>query len=331
MIDYREREKEMAEITIHPFAPGHYPAIARIHNSLNISWPEKPRTAEGWAQADKNRNPKSKWGRWVAKREGEVAGFGYFSQGLGDIQRGWAYITVEVHPAHQRRGVGAALYEQVVAGMQALEPGALRADAFTNLPQGFHFLQQRGFYEAFRETPVQLDVTTFDPTPYASLEPRLNKEGILIHTVRELAADPERDRKIYDLYFEVFDDLPQEEPKVVKPPFEEWCQWGLNDPTLLQDAYFIATRGEEYIGLRELYKDPDNNAILGGLLGVQRQFRKQGIGLAMQLRGILYACQNGIPLLKTCTSVQNAPMQALFNKLGYSRGPEWQQCQKNIR
>lgn len=58
--------------------------------------------------------------------------------------------------------------------------------------------------------------------------------------------------------------------------------------------------------------------------------RNRGIGLAMQLRGIAYAREHGYRLLKTCTAIQNAPMQALFNKLGYARDPEWQQCQKDI-
>ena len=107
-------------------------------------------------------------------------------------------------------------------------------------------------------------------------------------------------------------------------------QWGLNDPTILHDAYFIAVRGDEYVGLRELGKDPDGDVLLGGLLGVRRADRRQGIGLMMQLRGIAYAREHDYPELKTCTAIHNFPMQALFNKLGYARDPEWQQCQKDI-
>ena len=65
-------------------------------------------------------------------------------------------------------------------------------------------------------------------------------------------------------------------------------------------------------------------------LGVQRAYRRQGIGLAMQLRGIAYAREHDYPELKTCTAVHNFPMQALFDKLGYARDPEWLQCQKDI-
>jgi RimJ/RimL family protein N-acetyltransferase len=214
--------------------------------------------------------------------------------------------------------------------LQLFDPRVLRADAFTNLPHGFPFLQKRGFYEAFRETPVHLDIAGFDPSPYAGLEARLLDKGIVIKTLREMESDPDRDQKIYDLWWEATDDLPQEEPRIQKPDFDEWLQWGLNDPTILHDAYFIALRGDEYVGLRELGKDPDNDVLQGGLLGMRRAYRQQGIGLAMQLRGIAYAREHGYPQLKTCTAIQNYPMQALFNKLGYARDPEWLQCQKDI-
>lgn len=315
---------------IRHFTPNDYPAIANIHNRLNIVWPERPRTPEGWAEADRHRNPKCKFQRWVAVKDGHVAGFGSYGQSSFDYHPQRFYVNVEVSPGEQRQGIGAVLYDQIMAGLQPFDPRVLRANAFTNLPQGFSFLQKRGFYEAFRETPVHLDVTAFDPSPYANLEARLLSKGIVIKTLREMEPDPDRDRKIYDLYWEATEDLPQEEPRIEKQAFDEWVQWGLNDPTILHDAYFIALRGDEYVGLRELGKDPDSNVLLGGLLGVRRAYRQQGIGLAMQLRGIAYAKAHGYPQLKTCTAIQNVPMQALFNKLGYARDPEWQQCQKDI-
>lgn len=315
---------------IRAFAPEDYPAIVAIHNCLGIVWPERPRTPEAWAAADRNRNPKCKHRRWVALEDDVVVGFASYGQGLDSYHPQRFYVLVEVHPDYQRRGIGAALYAAVMDGLQAFDPRVLRADAFTNLPQGFPFLQKRGFYEAFRETPVQLDIAAFDPAPYAGLEGRLQAQGIVIKTLRELEADPDRDRKIYDLYWEAVEDVPQEESTIEKPDFNEWVKWGLNDPTILHEAYFVALEGDTYIGVRELGKDPDSDVLQGGLLGVRRSHRNRGIGLAMQLRGIAYARAHGYPVLKTCTGVMNAPMQALFNKLGYARAPEWLQCQKNI-
>ena len=318
-------------MNIRTFTPADYQAIIDIHNGLHIVWPERPRTPQAWAEVDQHRNSKSKHQRWVAVENGQVIGFASYDQDPWSYPPQSFYVNVEVSPMYQRRGIGTALYDQVMEGMQTFDPPALRADAFTNLPQGFSFLQKRGFYEAFRETPVQLDVNAFDPSPYAVLESKLKAEGIIIKTLRELASDPDRDLKVYNLYWEVNEDVPHEGDASEKPDFDEWLAWGLNDPSILHDAYFIAVRGDEYIGLRELGKYPDSDMLLGGLLGVRREYRNRGIGLAMQLRGIYYAKENHYPALKTCTAVQNHPMQALFNKLGYVRDPEWQQCQKDIR
>ncbi|MBL8096861.1 MAG: GNAT family N-acetyltransferase [Anaerolineales bacterium] len=315
---------------VRPFRHDDYPAIAALHCNLNIVWPERPRTAEGWAAADRNRNPKCLHSRWVAEQDGVVVGFSSYGQSSVDYHPQRFYVNVEVAPAWQRHGIGAALYDQVMTALLPYDPRVLRADAFSNLPAGFRFLAQRGFFEAFRETPVHLEIGAFDPAPYAGQEAALAKTGIVIKTLRDLESDRDRDRKLYELYWETVDDVPQEDTRIVPPPFDEWVTWGLNDPTILPDAYFIAVHGDTYIGLRELGRDPDNHVLQGGLLGVRRAYRGRGIGLAMQLRGIAYARAHGFPTLKTCTAVQNGPMQAMFNKLGYRRDPEWLQCQKNL-
>jgi mycothiol synthase len=315
---------------IRDFESEDYQAIVDVHNSLNIVWPEQPRTPEGWAKIDQNRNPKSQHQRWVAVDDGCVVGFASYMQSPWSYPPQSFYVNVEVQPDYQRRGIGSALYDQLMDEVVTFNPPALRADAFANLPQGFIFLQKRGFYEAFRETPVHLGVSAFDPSPYAGLEPKLKTEGIVIKTLRELKSDPDRDRKIYNLMCEVDKDLPHEGDEYREPAFDDWVGWGLNDPSVLQDAYFIAMRGDEYIGMRELGRYSDE-ALLGGLLGTRREYRNRGIGLAMQLRGIAYAKEHAYHFLKTCTAVQNIPMQSLFNKLGYARDPEWQQCQKDFK
>jgi GNAT superfamily N-acetyltransferase len=307
-----------------------YPAIVSIHTRLGIIWPERPTTPEAWAAADKSRNPKYKHQRWVAVVDGNVVAFADYRQIASNYQAPCFYVNVEVDPMYQRLGIGSALYDQVLTGLQAFSPQLLRADAFTNLPQGFPFLQKRGFFEAFRETPVHLNVADFDPTPYAGLEAKLEAQGICITTLQALQADPQRDRKIFELYWKAFEDVPQEEGFTEQPDFDEWIIWELNHPSNLHEAFFVAVQGERYVGLRELYKDPGSDVLQGGLLGVLRSHRKQGLGLALQLRGIAYARQHGYRQVKTCTSVTNAPMQALFDKLGYIRDPEWLQCQKNM-
>ena len=67
-------------MNIRHFAAGDYPAVVSIHDSLHIVWPERPRTPEAWAEADRNRNPKLRYRRLVAVKEGGVVGFGSYGQ-----------------------------------------------------------------------------------------------------------------------------------------------------------------------------------------------------------------------------------------------------------
>jgi mycothiol synthase len=317
-------------MNIRTFTPDDYQAIIDIHNSLHIVWPERPRTPQAWAEVDQHRSSKCKHQRWVAVENGHAVGFASYDQCPWSYPPQSFYVNVEVFPAHQHNGIGMALYDQVMEGLQTFNPPALRADAFANLPQGSSFLQKRGFYEAFRETPVQLDVNAFDPSPYAGLESKLKAEGIVIKTLRELESDPNRDRKVYDLYWETNEDVPHEGESSENPVFDDWLAWGLNDPSILQDAYLIAVHGDDYVGLRELGNYAGQEVLLGSLLGVRRDYRKRSIGLVMQLRNIAYAREHGYRLLKDCTAIQNVPMQTMFNRLGFTRDPEWQQCQKDI-
>lgn len=315
---------------IRAFDSSDYAALVQIHDSLGVVWPEQPPTADGWAEADRRRNPKCLWRRWVAEREGAVVGFGQYWQSSFDYHPNRFYVNVEVRPADQRQGIGNALFETVLAALEPLQPKVLRANAFMNLPAGYRFLVRHGFREVFRETPVHLDVQAFDPTPYADLEARLRRKGIEIKSLRELETDPGRDERLYQLYWETAADVPQEDTRIEPQAFDEWVRWSLNDPTLLPDAYSVAIHDGVYVGLRELGQDPGSDTVWGGLLGVRRAYRRQGIGLALQLRGIRYAQARGCARLKTCTAIQNIEMQALFNKLGYARDPEWQQCQKDL-
>ena len=130
----------MEKMNIRIFTADDYPAIVNIHNSLSIVWPERPRTPAGWVQADKNRNPKCKFQRWVAVKDEDVVGFGTYGQSSYDFHPQRFYINVEVSPNYQRLRIGTALYNQIMEGLQPFTPRVLRADTFTNLPQGFRFL-----------------------------------------------------------------------------------------------------------------------------------------------------------------------------------------------
>ena len=72
-------------------------------------------------------------------------------------------------------------------------PGARRLGPVNSLPG------TRGYTEAMRSWESRLAVADFDPAPFAEAEARTVASGIVIRTYAELAGDPERDRKLYEL------------------------------------------------------------------------------------------------------------------------------------
>jgi GNAT superfamily N-acetyltransferase len=312
------------------FTTKDYQSIINIHNSLNIVWPEFPQDPKTWVELDRNRNSQCKYQRWIAFDEDKPVGAAAYGQSLEDYPLHKFNIYVKVRPEYQHQGIGSALYDRMFVDLQQFEPKTLRADSFTNLPQGFSFLKNRGFYEAFRETPVHLDIDAFDSSRYSDLERRLMEQGIRIKTRCEMESDPGHNRKFYNLYWDLVEDVPQEEIHIERPDYTEWMVEVDNDPSRLDDAYYFAVHGDEYRGLCEFCAYPSSRTLLGGLMGVRQSERGKGIALAMQVRGNIYARDHGFTMVRSCTAVVNAPMQALFTQLGYVHDPEWLQCQKDI-
>ena len=314
------------ELVIRDFTADDYAPAATVHNTV---YPDKPRLAAAWAAEDRDRNPKCRAHRWVAERYGEIVGFAGYSQHLFDYEPGKFYVVLEVLPSNRNLGIGAALYNHVIEGLGAFRLSRLRADGFADHPEGVRFLQKRGFVEVFRERPLHLDVGGFDPLLHIGIEARLHDEGIEIKSLSELEHDPDRDRKLYELYWQATEDVPKEHP--IEPmPFEEWVEWTLRDPLVVHEGYFVAVCGEAYVGISEFAPSADDDALLSGLVGVRREHRNRGIARALQLRAIHYAATHGHPLIKTSTSVTNGPMLAVYGRLGFEPQPDWIQLEKTI-
>ena len=192
------------------FTEQDYPAIVGIRNSLNIVWPAASPDPEVWKHNDLNRSPKCNFQRWVAEEDGQVVAHASCDNRLDDYHPQKFYVNIEVLEACRMRGIGAALYDRLMETLEPFHPTVLRTDILQNQIQSYPFMQRRGFREVWRETPVQLAVAGYDLAPFAEIEESLNAEGIRITSMAQLRADPDRDRKLFDLYTRLSRDVPSE-------------------------------------------------------------------------------------------------------------------------
>ncbi|WP_245393705.1 GNAT family N-acetyltransferase [Allomeiothermus silvanus] len=169
-------------------------------------------------------------------------------------------------------------------------------------------------------------MNSFDPAPFAGAEEKVRQHGLEITTLAELAAlEPETyQRKFYDLWCEVREDVPRPEP-ATPVSFEEFHKWIFESPRLLPEGTFVAVdpRTGAYVGLSQLWKPAGGEHLETGLTGVRRAYRRKGLALAMKLRAAEYAKHVGAPEIRTGNESNNRPMLAINEALGFKKQPAW--------
>ena len=233
------------------------------------------------------------------------------------------WVDLYVHPEYQGRGIGSSLYDRLMAALEPFDPLTLRLGIREDLTRGREFLARRGWHEAMRQYEFLLDVTTFDPAPYAGAEERLAEQGILIRTFDELASDPERDRKLWDMVWAIRQDLPDlDEP--TREPLDVFLEKRVYAPSIVREAYYVAVDGERYVGYTHHAHMLDSAEKLRiAQTGVLRPYRGRGLGLALKLRGIAYAREHGYHWLRTVNESNNRPILSLNERLGFVKLPAW--------
>jgi GNAT superfamily N-acetyltransferase len=310
-------------MSIREFTPHDYPALARI---ANAAFPEYPSTAEETEFDDAHRDPKCRHQRWVIEQDGHMVAFGGYSQRANAYHPRRFNVDVTVHPGWQGKGLGKALYEQVIAELTPFDPLSVRAHTREDMTRSVRFLHDRGFTEDMRSFESRLDVAAFDPSPYADVE----LPGIEFQTLRELEHIPGHWEKHYALSRELNADVPSPEPytPVAK---DLWLQRLEENPGLLRDGYFFAVHHGEYVGLTMLRSTQGNSDLYTGLTGVKRDFRRQGIALALKLKAIAWAKAQGHPLIKTWNESNNRGMLGINERLGFVRQPAWLDMVKKLK
>lgn len=300
-----------------PSTPDHYPALAALINTI---YPGANSSTEELLRFDQEHDPRFRFQRWLALEGSEVIATGNYNQTIWFAHPQKFAIAISVHPDWRRQGIGTRLYEAILDGMRPFDPIALRATAVDLRPEGIAFLQHHGFVEVIRDIRSELEVQSCDLSRFAGLEERFRPQGVVIHTLPELASDPGRDQKLYDLDWELSMIVPGDLAATMeRRGLEKYVQYAIRGEQALPQAFFVAVRGEEYVGLSHSLVVEPGVLLYQGLTGVKAPWQRLGIGLAMKVRGIAHAKAAGYRTLRADNDARNLPMLALNETLGFVR------------
>ena len=173
-----------------------------------------------------------------------------------------------------------------------------------------------------RDIPSELDVQAFDLKRFTGLEDGFRSNGIEIKTLPELESDPQRNRKLYDLDWELSLSVPGDlAGGMGRRGLKKYEEYAITGSSALPDGFFVAVKGDEYIGLSHVLESEKGISLYQGLTGVKPPYRRHGIALAMKIRCIAYAQANGYTLITAENDAKNIPMLSMNERLGFISKP----------
>ncbi|HEY3248983.1 MAG TPA: GNAT family N-acetyltransferase [bacterium] len=303
----------MSEATIRAASDGDVPAIVDMLNAVNP--PEERVTLEEFRYAETMRHPRDAFNRLVAAAGTQIVA----GSDAGNSQsrpRHMFRLLIAVLPGYRRRGIGTEVERRQQA--YAREHGAAELGAVIRASDATArgFLERRGYREAFQRFEMELDVASFDWTPFQSWRDRLGDLRLL--TFAAIGVNEENMRKMYDLSMTLSQDVPHPEG----PPrfsFEKFQKY-FAAPGFRPDALFLLADGEQWVGMSGLFT-PDGRPAYTYFTGVRREYRGRGLATALKLATIEFARDNAVAVMRTNNDTVNYPMVAVNEKLGYRRLP----------
>lgn len=308
-------------LVIRAFRPQDYPAIARVRNAV---WPDNLVLPETLKANDQRLKPGLVLRRLVAERKGEVLGHGLFfhMEWMHHPQKFMANIVV--HPQHQGQGIGSLLYQHLLDELKPLDPIKLVASTREDKPEALKFATKRGFQEEFRAWESRLDLSTFEPARWDSAVQRVLEQGYQIKSFADLAGDPGREQKMYELDLVGSRDVPLPPGEAFTfPTPERYWENVRQNPDFSPELWFLAVKDGEYAGVSMLFNRPADNDLNTGFTTVKPAHRHRGVALALKVTALTQAKRLGKTAVRTENAQVNRPMLSINEALGFEKLPAW--------
>jgi mycothiol synthase len=303
------------KLEIRPFTRDDLPGIIAL---WNIVRPNQQRTLDEAISDMDTLEAQYQTEFFVTELEGAIVGVAEIYRHPGMYHPHKFFGSVFVHPEHQKKGIGTALYQQALEFLTALEAISFRTQIHELDEHSIHFATTRGFRESKRDFESLLTVKDFDFLRFAGLE---LVDRVEFHTAKELDSTAFR-QAFFDTFTATRNDVPRSQ--AASPiSFEFFAEQVLGDEYFLWEGTYIALdpKTDQILGFSGVYQGAREGWMDQWLTSVRREARGRGIALALKLRVIKYALEHGYTTIRTDNDTRNTPMLAINDKLGFVRQP----------
>jgi mycothiol synthase len=247
-----------------------------------------------------------------------------------DPRRFWIWVAVV--PAHRRKGIGTALFDRLEQEARSRHGVGVWGNTKESDPEGVRFFEARGFKILRRVWQSRLDLAELDLSRIPDRAAALERAGIRFSTLAEEGAtSPSVRRSLHHLSELASADTPTL-GRIQPTTFEEFVAMDLDTPGSMPEAFFLAWRGVDAVGMTYLSKDlarPDTLRV--GFTGIHASFRGRGIGTELKRRAVVFAQQRAVRFLVTGNDSLNRPILAINERLGFRRETVWIQGERPVR
>ncbi len=304
-------------MNITPCTENDYPACALIANNEH---PESATTAESFRHQDSSRDPKIKFARFVAWQDKKAIAYGTCVQSESSFHPQKFEFRLRFLTEFDTTTRRKQLWDFLMAEVAIYKPISIMVWCRESSPHVVQFLESLGLREVMRYWESKLDVSAFHFAAFEQVIPEVLARGFIIRSFNELTQDPNHKQKFYELWNEIYLDVPQPD-EATQVSFERFCTKTFEDPNFSPESCFIALdHTGRWLGMTQLYR-ANRTKCDTGLTGVRREARRNHLALALKLQAIAFAKNHNITEIVTGNEVNNHSMLAINEMLGFVKLP----------
>lgn len=305
---------------IRPIQPSDYPQVLKIVNEIEAPWES---TLEELRQEDESVGADGGVClHFVACAASDDAVLGHaVLRGPVPSDAPQSYsLEVRVDPKMQKQGIGSALWQRLSQEAAPINPSTLTAWVRECYPDAVEFAQKAGFEKHLSSNPWKLNLGNVER---ADFQPVLDKVKLLGIEISTLADEKQEDRECLTKLHHLRTQLDKDVPGMETSPAMSYGAFvrEVEAENSLADAFFIARKGSEYLGMSCLIlHSTAAEALNQTTTGVRSDYRSLGIATALKWHGINYARTHSYTSIHTYMDGTNLPMIKLNEKLGFRPG-----------